>query len=261
MPHGVGNTFFIRKQIREVIGAQRRALMVSDGRNRTAYPVLKILFALAVLAAAAASPAMAHHKSGHTKGKHKSAEVTEDNDNDGQPNTPDQHGDSDNRHPSGKDKHAEGGNSGNQGSSSSDPDDDGRGPDRSNGGADKPGGPGGLDVEDQDGNNGCGNDDDFEDDNEGWCGRKPHEEKRGEDVTAVSHKGEVNHEGRLRVRATRVLSAAAGRAPTGQGQVSPAVSQLGAVLPFTGAAVIPFVIIGLSSLSLGGALLMVRRRV
>ncbi len=36
-----------------------------------------------------------------------------------------------------------------------------------------PGVRGGLDVLDQDGNNGCGNDDDFEDDNEGWCGKPP----------------------------------------------------------------------------------------
>lgn len=35
-------------------------------------------------------------------------------------------------------------------------------------------GPGGVDLEDQDPNNGCGNDDDFEDDNEGRCsGRRP----------------------------------------------------------------------------------------
>ena len=80
--------------------------------------------------------------------------------------------DGDNRHPSGKDRSVENG-SGTQGRSTSDPDDDGRGPDRSNGGADKPDGPGGVDLADQDGNNGCGNDDDFEDDNEGWCGRKP----------------------------------------------------------------------------------------
>jgi hypothetical protein len=58
----------------------------------------------------------------------------------------------------------------------SDPDDNGRGPDRSNGGADKPGGTGGVDQSDQDGNNGCGNDTDREDDNEGWCGNNP---KRG----------------------------------------------------------------------------------
>ncbi len=98
----------------------------------------------------------------------------------------------DNRHPSGKDRSCESGSSEDgstgagaqdhegdsdtsiQGDSDSDPDDDGRGPDRSNGGADKPnGGPGGLDHADQDSNNGCGNDDDFEDDNEGWCGGKP----------------------------------------------------------------------------------------
>jgi hypothetical protein len=62
---------------------------------------------------------------------------------------------------------------GTQGNSPSDPDDDGRGPDRSNGGPDKPGGAGGVDVSDQDGNNGCGNDVDREDDNEGWCGGRP----------------------------------------------------------------------------------------
>ena len=99
--------------------------------------------------------------------------VSEDNDtNDG--GTPNNVADEgDNQHPSGRDRSVEHGNSGNQGNSTSDPDDDGRGPDRSNGGADKPDGPGGEDLADQDGNNGCGNDDDFEDDNEGWCGRRP----------------------------------------------------------------------------------------
>ena len=81
--------------------------------------------------------------------------------------------DGDNKHPSGKDRSVESGGSGTQGRSSSDPDDDGRGPDRSNGGADNADGSGGVDKADQDGNNGCGNDDDFEDDNEGWCGRHP----------------------------------------------------------------------------------------
>ena len=79
--------------------------------------------------------------------------------------------DGDNAHPSGKDRSVEHGGSGNQGKSAADPDDDGRGPDRTNGGGDRPGGPGGRDLADQDGNNGCGNDDDFEDDNEGWCGK------------------------------------------------------------------------------------------
>jgi len=54
-----------------------------------------------------------------------------------------------------------------QGHSPSDPDFNG------NGGRDKPGESGGFSA-DKDGNNGCGNDDDREDDNNGWCGLKPH---------------------------------------------------------------------------------------
>lgn len=83
----------------------------------------------------------------------------------------------DNQHPSGKDRSVENGRSLTQGKSQSDPDDNGKGPERSNGKSDKPGSVGGVDKEDQDGNNGCGNDDDFEDDNEGWCGKKPKEDK------------------------------------------------------------------------------------
>jgi hypothetical protein len=78
-----------------------------------------------------------------------------------QEKTPDQ---TPNDHPSGKDRTASAGKSGTQGKSTSDPDQ------MTNGGADKPGGAGGFDA-DKDGNNGCGNDDDFEDDNNGWCGR------------------------------------------------------------------------------------------
>jgi hypothetical protein len=69
----------------------------------------------------------------------------------------------DNKHPSGKDRTVENGGSGTQGRSASDPD----GTD--NEGPDKAGYDGGLDKADQDGNNGCGNDDDFEDDNRGNC--------------------------------------------------------------------------------------------
>jgi hypothetical protein len=98
--------------------------------------------------------------------------VTEDNDGNDD-NTPNNVvDDDDNAHPSGKDRSVENGGSENQGNAQSDPDDDGRGPDRSpegNEGADKPDGPGGIDKADQDSNNGCGNDDDFEDDNEGLC--------------------------------------------------------------------------------------------
>jgi hypothetical protein len=72
-------------------------------------------------------------------------------------------------HPSGRDRHCEPGGSGTQGKARSEPDADGRGPDRNDRGTDKPGHDGGLYPQDQDGNNGCGNDHDFEDDNEGWC--------------------------------------------------------------------------------------------
>lgn len=82
----------------------------------------------------------------------------------------------DNAHPSGKDRSCEqGANAGpeedgdddHQGTADSDPDA------RSNGGKDKPSHAGGADRDDQDGNNGCGNDDDFEDDNNGNCVGKP----------------------------------------------------------------------------------------
>lgn len=111
-----------------------------------------------------------------------STSYTEDNDtNDG--DTPNNVADEgDNRHPSGKDRSVENGNSGNQGNSESAPDEDGHGPERDYNGTDKPNGPGGMDLADQDGNNGCGNDDDFEDDNEGWCGQKPKKVKTEPEV-------------------------------------------------------------------------------
>ncbi|MCO8126208.1 LPXTG cell wall anchor domain-containing protein [Acidimicrobiia bacterium EGI L10123] len=108
---------------------------------------------------------------------------------DGTSATSDVADDGDNAHPSGKDRSVEPGGSGTQGNAQSDPDDDGRGPDRSNGGADKPGGEGGVDKDDQDGNNGCGNDDDFEDDNEGLClgrdgapGQQPDDDDNDDDT-------------------------------------------------------------------------------
>jgi hypothetical protein len=72
--------------------------------------------------------------------------------------------------PGAHDRSIESGGSYPQGYSTSDPDG------MTNGGADKPGGTGGLDKTDQDGNNGCGNDTDFEDDNNGLCGGQ-HEPK------------------------------------------------------------------------------------
>jgi hypothetical protein len=77
------------------------------------------------------------------------------------------------QHPSGKDRTVEPGGSGTQGKAPSDPDGD------ANGGPDKPGLAGGVDTTDQDGNNGCGNDQDFEDDNNGLCG--PHANVGGTD--------------------------------------------------------------------------------
>jgi hypothetical protein len=53
------------------------------------------------------------------------------------------------------------GNGATKGNAQSDPDDNGKGPDRGDGGPDR-----------ADGNNGCGNDADRSDDNEGWCGNK-----------------------------------------------------------------------------------------
>lgn len=80
----------------------------------------------------------------------------------------------DNNHPSGKDRSVEKGKSQEQGKSQSDPD----GNKNSYGGIfgkDKIGYDGGLDKQDQDGNNGCGNDDDFEDDNNGKCEGRNHD--------------------------------------------------------------------------------------
>ena len=114
------------------------------------------------------------------------ATVTEDNDtNDG--NTPNNvSDDGDNKHPSGKDRSVENGGSGTQGKSTSDPDGD------TNGGADKPDGSGGFDPADQDGNNGCGNDDDFEDDNNGRClGRDGAPGQEVEDEEVVKDEDDV----------------------------------------------------------------------
>ncbi len=142
--------------------------------------------------------ASAHHQDDHLNGKGQSSSSTtpvptagtgdHDGDADLDPVTTleDSHeeevGVQDNQHPSGKDRSAEPGGSGNQGKSESDPDDNvgpmrnecGQSPalDPRGGCTDKPGGSGGMDLQDQDGNNGCGNDDDFDDDNNGHCGGK-----------------------------------------------------------------------------------------
>ncbi len=70
------------------------------------------------------------------------------------------------------------------GGSQSDPDGN------SNGGKDKPGYNGGYDS-DKDWNNGCGNDADREDDNNGWCGRKPSKDKSGNEAEAAARNDEA----------------------------------------------------------------------
>ncbi len=168
------------------------------GKRLTA-PATLILLALFVSVVLVPVAAMAHHKDDHQTGNGQSSGSASvpvptagsgdhDGDADLDPVTTieDSHaeevGVADNQHPSGKDRSAEHGGSGNQGKSESAPDDN-VGPMRNECGAspasdprggctDKPGGSGGIDLHDQDGNNGCGNDDDFDDDNNGHCGGK-----------------------------------------------------------------------------------------
>lgn len=146
--------------------------------------ILAIGFTLVAASFIAASPTFAKsNNSNHSQDKPTKSEIVFDLPDSG-----------DNLHPSGKDRSVEPGRSLTQGKSKSDPDDNNKGPERSNGKSDKPGSVGGVDKFDQDGNNGCGNDDDFEDDNEGWCGHKPkkdHEEKCEKDC---SHDKDKDHD-------------------------------------------------------------------
>ncbi|MGH2749194.1 MAG: hypothetical protein ACRDKB_14930 [Actinomycetota bacterium] len=234
------------------------------------------------LAVALVTPVGAHHKDGHERGKSNgSSETTEDNDNDGVPNSPDPEGDSDNKHPSGKDKHDEPGGSGNQGRTQSNPDNDGRGPERNScpGSGegecvDQPGGDGGVDQLDQDGNNGCGNDDDFEDDNEGLClgrqGERPGQQlvgvaeevdvvlgeiifqrpslgKRFERPAAVEEEQEVLG-GRITREAAPEVAAEAQAQPKAEG-----------ILPVTGAA-LSGILLGLGLMLAGSGLLRISRK-
>jgi hypothetical protein len=87
---------------------------------------------------------------------------------------------------------AQGGSSGVQGNSESEPDENGSGPERDSDtgdGLDKIEGTGGDhpgDIDDQDDNNGCGNDQDFEDDNEGLCLRQEGAPGRQAEEAAVA---------------------------------------------------------------------------
>ena len=235
-----------------------RRLSIASGIITALAAAFALLLALSV-------PALAHHKDGHEGGPSKS-EATDSSGSETD--------DDDNMHPSGKDRETNDGSTDDeQGNSGSDPDDDGRGPDRSNGGADKTGGSGGVDQDDQDGNNGCGNDDDFEDDNEGWCGKKPKPEKQesndevdGEVITDEGTEDEV--EGDIAVAEEPALPApdVLGLRVRGDRElaVAPAVRGArvrGGVLPFTGGDVLGFVFLALGLVAAGYLMLRSRRRV
>ena len=210
-----------------------------------------------------AGVAGAHHKPDHAGGPPGATTtvVTEDTDDDGVANAPDPLGDADNRHPSGQDKHVEAGGSGNQGSAASEPDANGTGPERDAGGLDQPGGPGGMDLLDQDGNNGCGNDDDFEDDNEGWCG-KPSEQAQVETLPSVTQppvSGEVLGEVEKAGQAGKAERP--GAEVLGELETAPAAGAVGAAgLAFTGVESWPLVALALGLALAGTALIVMGRR-
>lgn len=244
-----------------------RQIRIRKQVRRPRYSALLSVLTVLGLLVLMATPALAHHKDGHDNGNAAAASdhdgdadsdsstaYTEDNDtNDGgTPNNVVDEGD--NRHPSGKDRSVEHGNSGNQGKSESNPDDS-KGPMRYEGalGDDKPNGPGGTDLADQDGNNGCGNDDDFDDDNNGWCGKpKPAPsaptvieaevvvEIEADEVLGRTDKAEPKDDvlGVVIQRATPKVAAA------------PAAIR-GAVLPFTGGAILAYVFAALGLIAAG----------
>ena len=223
--------------------------------------------ALTSLTAAAlvslAAPALAHHKPDHQGGPSNASQaggtvVTEDNDIDGFPNTPDPAGDTDNQHPSGKDRSSESGGSGNQGKSGSDPDGN------TNGGADKPGGTGGVDQLDQDGNNGCGNDDDFEDDNEGHCSGAPVPPTTDKPPTKPTPPGKVDDDDVTHPKPERTIpDEVLGLTPDGglpEVAVAAPAADRPSTLPMTGSSVATVLLAGLGLIVLGSSMVMVRRK-
>lgn len=228
-------------------------------RSRAVATVLAVLAFSVLLLSLIAAPVWADHDNG--KGKSKDHAQGEPKDKEANGNKAENSDDGEkpfdtepNDHPSGKDRSEEPGGSGTQGKSTSDPDGD------ANGGADKPcelledcaAEQGGFDS-DHDGNNGCGNDDDFEDDNNGWCG-KPEE-------TEVEGAAEVDAFG-LEQEETTVLGSRIFR-PEVKAAAVPlerASLPLGNVLPFTGVANV-FVYVGLGLMLLcAGSLAVVAGR-
>ena len=236
-----------------------------------------VLFTLAVplvvaFAMLLVAPAAAHHKADHESGgeskatgetKTTGSEATEDNDSNdnGTPNNVSDEGD--NAHPSGKDRSVEHGNSGNQGKATADPDDDTRGPERTNGGNDKADGPGGVDLADQDGNNGCGNDDDFEDDNEGHCSGAP-VPPTDNPPTKPTPPGKIDDDDVSRPKPERTIpDEVLALTPDGglpQVAVAAPAADRPSTLPMTGSSVATALLAGLGLIVLGSSMVMVRRR-
>jgi hypothetical protein len=167
-------------------------------------------------------------------------------------------GPGDNAHPSDKDRSVEH-DSGNQGNSESNPDDTNGPGDRwegQEGQADRPDGWGGEDLDDQDGNNGCGNDDDFDDDNNGKCGEPGPPENPPENPPANPPGGGGDV----------ILPNVIFRHPQpdtviqGKRIVSHPRPPLQAQLPFTGAGLAPYLLLGLGLVTGGAALSAVRPR-
>jgi LPXTG-motif cell wall-anchored protein len=218
-------------------------------------------------------PAAAHHKSDHENGggggnSQMTADsgATEDNDSNDNGTPNDVVDNDDNAHPSGKDRSVEHGNSENQGKATSDPDDDTRGPERTNGGADKADGPGGADLADQDGNNGCGNDDDFEDDNEGWCakGRPSTPPPPTTDNPPPNVPDKIDDEKRVRPNAPReipeeVLSLTPELPAPEVAAIAPPAERASS-LPMTGSNVATLLVVALGLIVLGSSMVVARRR-
>ena len=191
--------------------------------------VIGLTFFIVLLASSSPALAKGYSKYWGNSHSHKNTSIQYDEPDDG-----------DNYHPSGKDRSIEYGASKPQGNAQSDPDDDTRGPDRTNGGADQIGGPGGIDKEDQDNNNGCGNDDDFEDDNEGWCGQRPNDVSHDHDGDVDSEDDGAKVEKSPKVKEGEVLGATP--------------------LPITGPTSNSYVFVMLSLLAGGSLLYIVSRR-
>jgi hypothetical protein len=211
--------------------------------SRALVGVIVTWFGVALLMAAIALPASAGTKGkGQSKRKNHASHAKNIKDTSGGSWGPNGHQPSSNSFP--------------QGHSASDPDGS------SNGGADKPGGTGGFNS-DRDGNNGCGNDTDREDDNNGWCGNKPHNEKeasfhenaRGNEREVAAEREEVSPETAPTALAPQVLGERVSRpAPQQSTQV------LGVNLARTGMHLSLLMIIGFGLVPLGALIFMSARR-